>query len=243
MIINVEIEPTSKKEKIISQVLEIKDYVDYINVPDNPFGQIKASSLAISILIKSLNVEPILHIRTIDRNMHAIKSEIYGALLFNIKNILLVKGDIPFNSDFEKINNLRLEKIVNNIAEDNKLKDINLGLPLANFSKYDIKLNERLNSRANFFVTLQINNVKEINEEIIKHVHKYNKKLYSYYVLPSEKNKEELIKFNITNNFKKTIEERIEDVIEIGNVIDGVILSCPLDFDFLKEFLRKLRKR
>jgi 5,10-methylenetetrahydrofolate reductase len=242
--IHYELDPSTKKEKIVDQVRFLHGLVDKINVPDNPMGYIKASSLAVSIFLKQIGFEPVMHIRAIDRTMLAIKSEVYGAKLFNINEILLVKGDIPSKENFEVFNNNRLERIVEYLKEDEKIKDIKIGLPLTNFSKISDFSLSRLNSKADFIVTTQIRNAREINEELIKVIRRNNKELHCYYILVTDKNKDFIYNFGLVKEDKvPSLEEYLNYIEELETVVDALILSSPLDLEFLTILLNKYRRK
>lgn len=240
MAIHYEIEPTSKREKIIEQVLNLKDLVDKINVPENPLGLSKPSSLAISILIKELGMEPIMHLRTRDRNFISLKSELYGALLFDIKEVLIVKGDVRKEDEETYYNKMSLESIIERLKNDEKISKIKLGLPLTVFE--GPILEKRIASKADFLVTLQIESPKEIQEDFLSVIRKSKKELHVYYVLTSSLNRDLLWEIGIKVK-EKSIDEHLENVKNLEEIVDAVVISCPRDFEFLLSFLRKYKKR
>lgn len=242
MTLHYEIEPTSKREKLVEQFLKLKGLVDKINVPENPLGQLKPSSLAISILAKELGLEPVLHLRTRDRNFLNLKSEIYGAIIFDIKDILIVKGDAKKDKEYEIKNEEKLEIIAEKLKADEKISKLRIGLPLIKLDIYNESVKTRLASCADFFVTLQVNSPEDIPGELLDYAKKNNKKIQSYYLLISDNNKSYLksLGFEIK---EKSIKEYIEDVTILENMLDAVILSCPRDFNFLLDFLNKYNKR
>ncbi len=70
--------------------------VDAINVGDSPTAKIRMSPLAMSVLLKQeLGVEVIMHYTTRDRNAMAIHSDMIGAHVLGIDNILCLRGDPP----------------------------------------------------------------------------------------------------------------------------------------------------
>jgi methylenetetrahydrofolate reductase (NADPH) len=62
-----------------------------VNVADNPHGPVM-SSLAGSITLKNAGVEPVYQIITRDRNRIAIQSDLLGASVLGIRNILCLSG-------------------------------------------------------------------------------------------------------------------------------------------------------
>jgi methylenetetrahydrofolate reductase (NADPH) len=62
-----------------------------VNVSDNHFG-VALSSLAASVALSRAGVEPIYQVITRDRNRIAIQSDLLGAALLGIKNVLCLTG-------------------------------------------------------------------------------------------------------------------------------------------------------
>jgi homocysteine S-methyltransferase len=70
--------------------------VDAINVGDSPTAKVRMSPLAMSVLLKQeLGVDIIMHYTTRDRNAMAIHSDMVGAHVLGIRNILCLRGDPP----------------------------------------------------------------------------------------------------------------------------------------------------
>jgi len=70
--------------------------VDAINVGDSPTAKVRMSPLAMSVLLqRELGVEIIMHYTTRDRNAMAIHSDMVGAHVLGIRNVLCLRGDPP----------------------------------------------------------------------------------------------------------------------------------------------------
>ncbi|TMB99346.1 MAG: bifunctional homocysteine S-methyltransferase/methylenetetrahydrofolate reductase, partial [Chloroflexi bacterium] len=70
--------------------------VDAINVGDSPTAKVRMSPLAMSVLLKQqVDVEIVMHYTTRDRNAMAIHSDMVGAHILGIRNILCLRGDPP----------------------------------------------------------------------------------------------------------------------------------------------------
>lgn len=67
--------------------------VSAINLTDGAGARVRISSLAASICVKQLGVEPILQMTCRDRNRIAIQSDLLGAAAFGIRNVLVLSGD------------------------------------------------------------------------------------------------------------------------------------------------------
>ncbi|MFW6139229.1 MAG: methylenetetrahydrofolate reductase [Spirochaetota bacterium] len=75
------------------EVSHIKDRVVAINVTDNQSSVMRISSQSICALLAQQGLEPILQITCRDRNRLAIQSDILGAYVQGIRNILALTGD------------------------------------------------------------------------------------------------------------------------------------------------------
>jgi methylenetetrahydrofolate reductase (NADPH) len=70
-----------------------EDYVDATNATDNTSAHAHASPLAVAIALKQLGMEPVLQLTCRDRNRLALESELAGAALHGIENVLCLTGD------------------------------------------------------------------------------------------------------------------------------------------------------
>jgi 5,10-methylenetetrahydrofolate reductase len=69
---------------------------DAINIGDSPMARARMSPLAMAILLQQrVDVETILHYTTRDRNLIAIHSDMVGAHVLGVRNILCLRGDPP----------------------------------------------------------------------------------------------------------------------------------------------------
>ncbi len=71
----------------------VKGNVDAVNVTDFQSASLKASSLALCIMIKQAGLEPVLQMTGRDRSRMAIQGDFLGASAFGIENLLALTGD------------------------------------------------------------------------------------------------------------------------------------------------------
>ena len=70
--------------------------VDAINIGDSPMAQVRMSPLAMAILIqREVGAETVVHYTTRDRNLIAIHSDLVGAHVLGVRNLLCLRGDPP----------------------------------------------------------------------------------------------------------------------------------------------------
>ncbi len=80
-------------EKLLHHIDLLKDRVDALNVTDNQSAVMRICSLAVCKIIRDRGGEPILQITCRDKNRLAIQSELLGAHVLGIHNVLCLTGD------------------------------------------------------------------------------------------------------------------------------------------------------
>jgi homocysteine S-methyltransferase len=98
-VVSVEVDPPHglRARKAIEGTRLLKEAgVDVINVGDSPTAKVRMSPLAMSVLLeREVGVEIVMHYTTRDRNAMAIHSDMVGAHILGIRNILCLRGDPP----------------------------------------------------------------------------------------------------------------------------------------------------
>src|SRR5919112_2024251 len=70
-----------------------------INVPDNTAAVVRAGSLPVCRLLYELGHDPVMQLTCRDRNRIAMQSDLMGAHMLGIRNILCLTGDYPTVGD------------------------------------------------------------------------------------------------------------------------------------------------
>ena len=86
-------------EEFLDKVDYVKSYVDAIVAGDNQRAVMRAAPLAICHLLKQKNLEPIMELSARYRNRLALQSDLLGAGILGIENILLLEGYDPSFGD------------------------------------------------------------------------------------------------------------------------------------------------
>ena len=81
------------------QMKLLRSYADAFNVTDNQSARVHTSSLSVSIVLKQAGLDPILQVTCRDRNRLGIQSDLLGASLFGVTNVLALSGDAPIWGD------------------------------------------------------------------------------------------------------------------------------------------------
>ena len=71
----------------------LHDYVDAVNLTDNPSAVVKLASWAASLAVLREDLEPICQLQCRDRNRIALQSDLLGMAAMGIPNVLLLTGD------------------------------------------------------------------------------------------------------------------------------------------------------
>ncbi len=187
-------------KKIVHEVELIKGKVDAVNVTDNQSAVMRISSTSFCKIILDMGLEPILQMTCRDRNRIGIQSDLLGASILGIKNVLCMTGDHPNAGDHKEakpvydIESAQLLKIVDglNNGKDmmgNDLKgatDFFQGAvvtPEANpLQPQLMKFEKKINAGANFFQTQAIYDIDKF-KEFMQHSRKFPVKVLAGLVL------------------------------------------------------------
>jgi 5,10-methylenetetrahydrofolate reductase len=98
-VVSAEVDPPhglSPRRALAGASLLMEAGVDCINIGDSPLARVRMSPLAMAIHIQNqLGVEALVHYTTRDRNLIAIHSDLVGAHVLGVRNILCLRGDPP----------------------------------------------------------------------------------------------------------------------------------------------------
>ncbi|MFI5273068.1 MAG: bifunctional homocysteine S-methyltransferase/methylenetetrahydrofolate reductase [Ktedonobacterales bacterium] len=96
-VVSVELDPPKglNPGKILDGAAYLKQLgVQFVNIADSPMARVRMSCLALARLMRErLDLEPIIHFTTRDRNLMAIQSDLLGAHALGVHNILALTGD------------------------------------------------------------------------------------------------------------------------------------------------------
>ncbi len=80
-------------DHIEKKVELLKGHVDAVNITDNQTAIVRVASIAVGKLAHDMGLEPIIQITCRDRNRLAMQSDILGAYLMGMRNLLCLTGD------------------------------------------------------------------------------------------------------------------------------------------------------
>jgi 5,10-methylenetetrahydrofolate reductase len=79
--------------KIRDKALLLEGYADAFNITDNQTAVVRMSSLAGSVILLQMEMEPIMQMTCRDRNRISLQSDVLGAAALGVRNILCLTGD------------------------------------------------------------------------------------------------------------------------------------------------------
>jgi len=79
--------------EVVRQLAPMRDWLDAVNATDNTAAHAHASPLAVAIALKQAGLEPIMQLVCRDRNRLALQSDLVGASMHGIENVLALTGD------------------------------------------------------------------------------------------------------------------------------------------------------
>ncbi len=152
----------------------LKGRIAAANVTDNQRAVMRLSSLACSVLLLNEGIDPVFQMTCRDRNRLALQSDLMGAWVLGIKNVLALTGDhVAFGDHREAkavfdIDSVQLVGVINGLNQGRNMKDTELRgktdfyigavvAPEANpWEPEGIKFEKKIYSGARFFQTQAI---------------------------------------------------------------------------------------
>lgn len=169
-------------KEMIHHIELLKGKVDALNVTDNQSAVMRICSMAVCKIVLDHGVEPILQMTCRDRNRIGLQSDLLGANILGIKNVLCMTGDHVLAGDHKQakpvydVESVQLLKIVDSL---NKGKDMSgndlkgatdffqgaVVTPEANpLEPQLIKFEKKVRAGAKFFQTQAIYDINKFKE-------------------------------------------------------------------------------
>ncbi len=233
-----EISPVRSREELLARVRALRELVDWVDVPDSPMGRPSQSSPVVSCLIKSLEgVGVIAHVRTVDLSRIALVSTVRSLAVCGVERLVFVRGDVVRGSSVVK--DVEPEEAVNLVRELNL--GVSPGLTLS-LRKDVAEISGRVRgSRADFYLVLNLSReTADKLEEVSRTVRSANARLYPYLVVAKGEGYEALERL-LGEGRVLTEKGALEIAADCAHLVDGFLVSSPLDFEGGLSFLKRLR--
>ena len=122
--------PRSMNLDLINRkIAYLKGFVDAANLTDNQTGIVRLSSIATSILCHQGGLEPVMQMTCRDRNRLAMQSDLLGANIHGVKNVLCLSGDHqsfgdhPGTKNVHDIDSMQLIRMVSEMRDKNQFQN------------------------------------------------------------------------------------------------------------------------
>jgi len=178
----------------------LKGKLDAVNVTDNQSAVMRINSLSICKILLDLGHEPILQMTCRDRNRIGLQSDLLGASVLNINNVLCMTGDHPNAGDHKEaksvydIESVQLLRVVDSLNNGkdmmgNEMKGSTgffqgaVVTPEANPVEPQLmKFEKKVEAGANFFQTQAIYDIEKF-KEFMEFARKFSAKILAGLVL------------------------------------------------------------
>ncbi|MBI3378940.1 MAG: methylenetetrahydrofolate reductase [Nitrospirae bacterium] len=187
-------------KEMIHHMEILKGKVDAVNVTDNQSAVMRICSMAVSKIAMEHGLEPIFQMTCRDRNRIGLQSDLLGASILGIKNLLCMTGDHVSAGDHKgakpvyDVESVQLLKIVDGLnngkdMSGNEMKgstDFFQGAvvtPEANpIEPQLIKFEKKIRAGAKFFQTQAIYDIEKF-KDFMKHARKFPVKILAGFVV------------------------------------------------------------
>jgi len=182
-VVTAEIGPPKSADplKIRDKAILLEGCADAFNVTDNQTAVVRLSSLAGSLILLQMDMEPIMQMTCRDRNRIGLQSDVLGAAALGVRNILCLTGDHqsvgnhPGAKGVFDIDSIQLLQIIKNMRDEGIFQsgDLLRGMrpcvflgaaanPYADPSEIQVdRLRKKIDAGAEFIQTQSVYNVEK----------------------------------------------------------------------------------
>jgi len=113
-------------EKVKEKAELLRGYVDAVNITDNQTAMVRMSSFAASMILKQIDMNPVLQMVCRDRNRLAMQADIIGAYSHGINTMLCLSGDHmkfgdhPMASGVFDLDSIQMIQMVRKMRDEGK---------------------------------------------------------------------------------------------------------------------------
>lgn len=177
--------------EMIHHLEGLKDKVTALNVTDNQSAVMRVCTLAIAKIMMDMGIEPIYQMTCRDRNRLGLQSDLLGASVLGIKNVLALTGDHPALGDHKDakpvfdLESVQLLEVINGLNGGRDMAGLELTgktdffagaivTPEANPLEPQLaKFEKKVNAGAKFFQTQAVYDIQKF-KEFMEYAKKFN---------------------------------------------------------------------
>jgi len=115
-------------EKVKGKAELLRGYVDAVNITDNQTAMVRMSSFGASLVLKQMDMQPLMQMVCRDRNRLAMQSEILSAYAHGINTLLCLSGDHckfgdhPMAKGVYDLDSIQLIQMVRKMCDEGKFQ-------------------------------------------------------------------------------------------------------------------------
>lgn len=175
---------SADSNSIRDKVKLLRGSADAFNITDNQTAVVRLSSLAGSVILLQMDVEPIMQITCRDRNRIGLQSDVLGAAALGVRNMLCLTGDHqsfgnhPTAKGVFDVDSIQLLQIIKNMRDEGVFQSGDLLLsgrppvflgasanPYADPFEYQVdRLRKKIDAGAEFIQTQSVYNVEKFSK-------------------------------------------------------------------------------
>ncbi len=236
-----EVAPSTNRGRVLERVSMVKEMVDAVFVPEAPLGYPRAHAIAVAHVVKeALGVRAFASLRTLDVNTNALISLLGASLVLGIDGVIVTRGDRPaFGSE---VRDVGTEDAIRIARSDKRLRSLKLGV-VVSLAKGYAKISERLlGLDIDLALISRLWRAEQLDHEVFKEARKKGVKLYPYIVVSSEEERERL--FSMLQGHQRVfLEHEVPEFVkELEDLVDGIVITAPLNFRVAIKVLESVRK-
>jgi methylenetetrahydrofolate reductase (NADPH) len=109
---------------VTKKALALAPVADAVNITDNASANVKMSSIAVSLYLAQMGIEPVFQVVCRDRNRLAMQADLLGVLAMGVQNIFAITGDHIIHGDHPQakpvhdVDSVQLIQIFNRIRTE-----------------------------------------------------------------------------------------------------------------------------
>ncbi len=242
----------SKVNEQLEELRSISDLLDFITVTDNARGKPTINSIAYAhILKKELDISVIPHITPRDRNLLALRSDVYAGLVLDMDGFFVIGGDtVDTFKEVREVDTLTLISMIHDIYQKYSPTKKAVGTSIFHSYPHEYIL-KKLEHGSDFFIT---QGILELNQNITNMLTEFGKITVAGFILPKSRafledykslgldiSESNLRRFLDTEDFEKeSIKVVLEIYEEIKNKIAGIHIMPVNNFKETKSLLEVL---
>ncbi|HIP85532.1 MAG TPA: hypothetical protein EYH26_00420 [Pyrodictium sp.] len=234
----VELEPTTRKEKLEKKLEKIKTYkVDALDIPDAPLGVPKAFAPLMACYIQAVyGVKVIPHIRLLDINTNALLNIVGGLLFCGVDNFVILQGDQPkYGNPISELNTDDALQVIRSKYGDR----VSVGC-LVSLRKNVSEIVKRIVKDYDFFLLMRAVNENLEKIKVLRQI-RADAKLIAYVIVCESENCKRLrsmLEGQPIVNVER-VDEHLNNLVEY---VDGILLSSPGSIDTIVKVLELLNE-